>query len=263
MPEARIGGTTLYYETYGAGEPLLLLNGTAQDITGWLLQIPWLAERRTVIAFDPRDCGRSGYVTGGYTPADLAADAAALCAELGLGSVDLLGYSLGGAVAQELALAQPRLVRSMVLLSTWARTDPWFAWKMGSWITLAGSLDRETLYDVLLLDLFTHRWFADSGFVEGFRDLIRQAPYPQQPDGFVRQCRADRAHDALDRLEAVRARTLVVTGEEDVLTPVRCGRELEAAITGASLMTIPEAGHGALFERPDELRRIIEGFLDG
>lgn len=257
MPQLDTGQVALYYEVQGSGPPLLLVCGTALGITGWMLQLPWLAERRTVIAFDNRDCGRSGYVETDYAPADVARDAAALLRHLELGPVDVLGYSLGGAVAQELALAEPALVSKLILLSTWDATDGWFRQKMRTWHLAGERMSDEELLDVLLFDLFTHRWFADEAQVESFRALAMANPWPQRRDGFLRQVRANQRHDARDRLTGIVQPTLVVCGTEDQVTPDRYSRALASAIPDAKLRLVEGAGHGLLFERPDELRHVV------
>jgi pimeloyl-ACP methyl ester carboxylesterase len=261
MPELQVADVTLYYEVQGSGDPLVLIAGTTQDVTGWLLHTPWLSELRTVITFDHRDVGRSTYVAGDYTPADLARDAAALIREAAGGPVDVLGYSLGGAVAQELAIASPDLVRRLILLSTWGRTDNWLRLKFESLIRLAERTSREEFFESFLLDVFTHRWFADPANVAVFRSFLEMNPYPQKTEGLVRQGRADITHHSLDRLGSLSCPTLVIVGAEDALTPPRYAEELAHTVPGARLAVIPEAGHGALFERAEDFQRIVTEFL--
>jgi pimeloyl-ACP methyl ester carboxylesterase len=231
------------------------------DSTAWALHLGWLTELRTVITFDNRDTGRSSYARADYTPRDLAADAAAVLRELADGPADVLGYSLGGAVAQELALASTEPVRSLVLLSTWAGPDPWLVHHFRVAEHAAGAFSRTQMADAGALWLFTPAWFEDPANLELFRSFATSAPYPQRPEGHVRQWRADRAHDARDRLAAIGCPALVVCGADDTLVPPRFSEELARLIPEASLVVIPDGGHGALLERAGEFQSAVTDFL--
>src|SRR3954464_6911743 len=114
MPQADLNGQTLHYDVYGApGDPLLCMHGLSADRAAWALQIaPWSQQHRLVV-FDNRDVGESSYATADYTTADLAQDALALADHLELDRFHLLGVSLGGMAAQELALAAPERVLTL------------------------------------------------------------------------------------------------------------------------------------------------------
>lgn len=260
MPELDTGEVTLYYETHGSGDPLVLIAGTGYDSLGWMPVLEGLAASRTVVAFDSRDVGRSSYVEDEYSPADMAADTAALVKALGIGPADVLGYSLGGAVAQELALAEPALVRRLVLCATWPRTDDWLRLRFEEWARLA-ELGMQAWEDKALADLFTPRLLE--GQVDSLRALLASSPFPQRPDGFARQWRADQRHDAIDRLGDVDCPALVVGASEDVLVPVRYSRQLASVLPGAQIEVIQGAGHGFLLEASEEFVRIVNEFLGG
>lgn len=262
MPDYAVGEMSLFAETTGSGAPLVLISGTSFDSTIWALHMPWLAERRTVVAFDNRDVGRSTYVDRDYTPADMAVDTYALVWAMGFDRVDVLGYSLGGAVAQELALAHPEAVRSLVLYGTWASTDTWLASKFDLFERLAAAEDEMLFVRAGIMDLFTYRLTGTPGVLEQLAATAAANPAGQKREGLVRQWRADKAHDARDRLGRIACPTLVLGAEEDVLIPMRYSRELADLIPGARLETIPEAGHGAMIERPDEFQRVVSAFLD-
>jgi 3-oxoadipate enol-lactonase len=262
VPEYAVGEISLFAETSGSGDPLVLIGGTSFDSTFWALHMPWLSERRTVIAFDNRDVGRSTYVDRDYTPADMAVDTYALVWAMGFDRVDVLGYSLGGAVAQELALAHPEAVRSLILYGTWASTDPWLAAKFDLFERLAGADDQMLFMHAGLMDMFTHRLIGTPGLLEQLAATVAANPWPQKREGLVRQWRADKAHDARDRVGSIACPTLVLGNEEDVLVPIRYSKELAELIPGATLEIIPEAGHGALIERADEFQRIVSAFLE-
>jgi 3-oxoadipate enol-lactonase len=262
MPEFRVGEVTLFGEQAGEGFPLLLISGTGLPSTIWALHMGWLTDLRTVITFDNRDIGRSSFVDHDYTPADMAADAIGVLDALGIEQADVLGYSLGGAIAQELAIAQPERVRSLVLYATWASTDEWLRLRFGLWEQIAASAPSEVIADLGALDMFTHRFFEDPARLQMLRAASPANPDPRANEGFIRQWRADQAHDARERLKAIACPTLVLSAEEDVLVPARYGHELAELIPQAKLEVIRQAGHGALIERADAFRGAVEPFLN-
>jgi pimeloyl-ACP methyl ester carboxylesterase len=260
---ARAGDLDIAYREAGSGDPVFLVNGTGESGATWKPQIDALARSRRCIAIDNRDTGESSYTDHAYTPKDLAGDAAAVIDALALGPCHVVGYSLGGAVAQELALARPELVRSLVLLSTWARSDDWFVAEMRSWqaIRRAHWDDEQAFLDALAVWLFSPRTFEHAGMVDRLYAIAEGEYTPQRPDGWIRQTEADIVHDAAARLGDVRAPALVIVGEDDICTPLRYSQELVSLVSDAELVTIPGAGHAALQERPDQVNRAIQGFL--
>ena len=118
MPHATVNGISIDYATAGDGPPVLLICGTGQPADLWFAQVADLAAAgHTVITFDNRGCGRSEAPPAPYLVSDMAADTAALIEHLGLGPCDVIGYSLGGYIAQELAVTRAGLVRRLVLLA--------------------------------------------------------------------------------------------------------------------------------------------------
>jgi 3-oxoadipate enol-lactonase len=263
MPSVTVGDRLIAYEEYGAGDPVVWLQGTGESKHGWVGQISELSDGYRCVATDHRDVGESTYVSDPYTPAHLAADTAAVMDAIGVGPAHVVGYSLGGATAQELALARPDLVRSLVLLSTWASSDEWFKAEMRNWQSIRRQhLDDEAGFlDALGPWLWSPATYAMPGFVEGLHAAMMSEEPRQRPDGWIRQCDADIAHDAAARLDAVGVPALVIVGEDDICTPPRYARELCALLPSAELVQIPDAGHGAIGEKIAEVNAAIAGFL--
>jgi pimeloyl-ACP methyl ester carboxylesterase len=260
---AKVGGLEIAYRETGAGDPVVLLNGTGESGGTWLMQTNELEERFRCIAVDQRDTGHASYVEEPYAPIAMAEDAAGLIEALELVPPHVIGYSLGGAAAQELALARPDLVRSLVLLSCWPGSDDWMKAQFRSWIALRERYwdDEEAFLDTLLVWVFSPKTYDTPGLIDGYKTMAAAREPAQRQDGFVRQCLADIAHDATDRLPLLRVPTLVIVGEEDICTPPRYARRLVELIPGARLVTIRDGAHGALWERPDVVNEAIVGFL--
>src|SRR5919206_2314002 len=125
MPTLEANGQTLYYEVHGEGEPLLCVMGLAANTLAWAFQVRPFAERHKTVIFDNRDVGQSSMASEQYEIGDMAQDTLALADALGLDSFHLLGYSMGGAISQQLALTAPERVRTLTLAVTFAGTGNW------------------------------------------------------------------------------------------------------------------------------------------
>jgi pimeloyl-ACP methyl ester carboxylesterase len=262
--KVRLGEIEIAYRETGSGDPVLLLNGTGESSGTWEGLTRALQDRFRCVAIDNRDVGESSYVDEPYAPADLAADTAGVIQSLKLGPCHVVGYSLGGAAAQELAIAHPELVRSLVLLSTWARSDAWFVGQMLNWQAIRRAHWEDDVAFLRALDvwLFSPATYQRPGVIEGIYAMWA-AEKPQEPNGWMRQTAADIAHDVVGRVHEVPAPALVLVGTDDICTPPRYSRELCRLLPNAELVEIPDAGHCALFEWPDVVAEQIGGFLAG
>jgi pimeloyl-ACP methyl ester carboxylesterase len=258
-----VDGRAVAVQEYGEGEPLLIINGTSQSLGMWAQSAPILAGRCRVITWDLPGLGGSERGTSEMTVRSLAEDARALLDELGVPRAHVLGYSLGSAVAQELALAAPDRVASLVLLCTWARPDGFqravlaglsHPWRTG---------DLETALTALGI-AFSPELLSSPEFPELVGAMLPLFPStPGQIAATVEQWDADAGHDSLDRLPGVTAPTLVIAGEQDLLTPHWHGRQVAEAIPGArfELFTGPGSSHAVADERAAEVLPLILGFL--
>src|SRR5262249_24266508 len=157
------------------------------------------------LLLDNRDVGRSDYAAAPYSVADLADDVAHLLAMIGATAAHVVGLSLGGMIAQELALRQPERVRSLFLTGTLGRCDGWFAATVDAFSLIRRQVaDTPGFFDAVLPWLVSFRFFEEPERVEWLRALLHRNPYPQRLDGFLHQIEAIRGHDALDRLDDIR-----------------------------------------------------------
>ena len=262
---ARIGdGVELAYRTTGDGPPLLMIMGTSGSYGLWGDLVPVLAESHRVVVYDARGLGGSSRGSARISMAQLADDALALMDALSIERADVIGWSLGSATAQELALAAPERVGAMVLYGTWARTDgfgramlaalsaPWRAGDLGSAFAALGLAFSPELQD-------------SPEFEPMMESMVPMFPStPEQMATTVEQWDADLAHDTADRLGQIEAPTLVIVGEQDLLTPPWQGRKVAEAIPGADfhLITGPGSSHAAHIERPDEFNDAVTEFLE-
>ena len=230
----------MYYVEAGSGEPLLLIMGFGGDHTAWAFQMGALSAKYRVIAFDNRGVGRTDAPDHPYTTRMMAGDALGLMDALGIDRAHVIGVSMGGMIAQELALERPERVRSLHLGCTLARPD---AYMLGLWLFAPATYaERPDLVETLLQNALAN-------------------PFPQSLTGFLRQGEAVVAHDARDRLPAIRCPTLVSVAADDILVPSRFAREIVARIPGAELRVIPDAGHCYFLERADAFNELCLDFL--
>ena len=234
MPTAQVNGITMYYEQHGAGEPLLLVNGLGSDITLLTSIITWFARSYRVVAFDNRGAGRTDKPDAPYTIGLMAKDTAALMDVLSLERANVLGISMGGRIALELALSCPARLGRLVLVSTSAagRGKVAMSWPVR-----------------LLLPL---KW---TGLLRG--------RYPQPRYAHMRQRQASVSYDATNRLGQIRAPTLILHGRRDKSMPVDLAERMHAGIPGSQI-EIFRGGHMFfLFSERQQFLNQASRFLAG
>ncbi|HVL84854.1 MAG TPA: alpha/beta fold hydrolase [Pseudonocardia sp.] len=257
-------GVRLNYEISGEGEPLLLVMGTSGSMLLWAELLPRLAERYRVIAFDNRGLGGSERGEGPITVASMAEDASALLEALDVPTAHAMGWSLGSAVVQELALAHPQQVASAVLYATWGRCDGFQRSVLAALRLPYVVRDMESALAVSGL-AFSPQLLDHPDFAQMLEPMLPAFPQNEEQMAVtVEQWDADLAHDTLDRLGGIQAPTVVVVGEQDLLTPPWQAKAVADAVPGAryELLTGPGSSHGLHIERPDDLMKIVTGFID-
>jgi pimeloyl-ACP methyl ester carboxylesterase len=261
MAIAEANGQRIYYETHGDGEPLFCVAGLSCDTLVWIPQLQaFSGEHRTVI-FDNRDVGRSSMAEPGYDIADMARDALALADDLELDSFHLLGVSMGGAIAQEIALQAPGRIRTLTLAVSFATGGAYARRLAEVWGARVMQVSREQHVDELMLLNHSEQFYENPDMVEFIRTAVLQNPHPQPPEAFARQLEACSRHHTLDRLGTLTMPTHVIGGEHDILIPVWKSREIAAAIPGAKLNVLAGAPHGLSLERAEEFNAAVLDFI--
>lgn len=254
-------GTPLYWEASGSGEPVLLLAGLGMPTTAWGVTVAALARHFRVIAFDLRGSGRSGRPPGPYSLAQLVADALAVLDGAGEESAHVYGFSLGGMVAQELALHAPKRVRSLVLGAT---TPGGREHELPDAETLGFLRRRASMPAVEGVWASVPYLYGESALEEAPRriadDVEQQLRFPPNRAGFDAQLLAASKHDAGSRLGDVAAPALVLHGSVDRIVPVANGRRLAGSLRAARFHELAGAGHRYFADAP-EAADIVVRFL--
>jgi pimeloyl-ACP methyl ester carboxylesterase len=250
----------LYAEEHGAGEPLLLIEGLGQSMWAWREQIPVFAQRYRTIAFDTRGTGRSPVPGEPYGIDELAEDAAEI---LDGRRADVIGLSMGGYVALTLALAQPELVRSLVLVGTGA----------GGPDRVPRPQDVRDAYAAAIglpFDEYGRRTMPltfSPGWAERNPDrfeeiLAARGEHPTADvtlDAHLQACYGFYGRSC--EVERIDVPALVVHGDADVIVPVENGRMLASRLPNARYVELPGRGHNLQLEDPETLNRLVLEFL--
>jgi pimeloyl-ACP methyl ester carboxylesterase len=259
MTTAVLEGVQLAYDVEGAGEPLLLIQGLGYGRRGWGPAPAMLAEHFQVVVFDNRGFGESDAPSGPYTTALLARDALAVLDAAEIESAHVLGISLGGMVAQELVLAQPRRVRKLILCSTTAGgpTAVPMPQQTVELMGRAAHLDPQEA-----LQRFVTNALSPDPPVALVEEIVAyRAANPPDPAGWYAQAGAGATHDAAARLGEIHVPTLIVHGTADNVVDAGNASLLADAIVGARLELFEGVGHLLPWERPEEFTTLVEGFL--
>jgi pimeloyl-ACP methyl ester carboxylesterase len=253
---------SLHWERTGSGPPVLLIMGLGLSGGAWWRTIPVLAERLEVIAFDNRGVGRSRTPFHAYTTDAMADDAVAVLDAAELDRVHVYGISLGGMVAQQLALRHPRRVRSLVLGATHAG-GPRAFWPERDVLAFLHARLRMSAEDGAWASVpFNYGERCRTEHPERIEeDIARRLAQEFSADAYRAQMWAASLHNTYGRLSRIEAPTLVVHGSRDRMIPVENGRLLAARIPYARLLELPDVGHMYPTEAPDVDHAIADFFV--
>jgi aminoacrylate hydrolase len=267
MPFSKRADVSVYYELAGQGPPVLFIQGVGVTGEGWRPQVSGLAGDFQTLIFDNRGIGKSIPCPGPIRIEAMAEDARALLDAVGWPSAHVVGHSMGGVIAQQLALDCPERVRSLSLLCTFARgkdgarLTPWVLWM--TLRTRIGSrrMRRRAFLEMLFPKNDLHAANLDelaaqvSALVG--RDLADQPPV------LMKQVRALSHHDCSKRLgELATIPTLVLSAEHDPIALPRYGRTLAELIPGAHFEVIKAAAHGVIIHKADQINQRLKQFFN-
>lgn len=258
---AAIGGRALHYVEDGKGYPLLLIHGLAGDHTAWTPQIADWRGRYRVIAPDNRGAGRSTQADEPVSTLDLAHDMLALLDALGVERAHVVGRSMGGAIAQHMALLAPQRIASLAMCASFARLDP---------------LGQRVLHNMREVLEWTGSWAAHAR--HSVQNFVSAAFYNANPERvaaiealiggetrlqacYVQQNHACQAHDTLARLGEIRCPTLILAGGRDPICSPTATRWMAERVAGAESVMFEDSSHFFLMEEPQRFMQVMDAWL--
>jgi pimeloyl-ACP methyl ester carboxylesterase len=249
-------GIDIAYRDEGCGPPVVLIMGLGAAADAWAPHLDcWSAEFRC-IAVDNRGAGGSSAPAGPYSTALLADDCAELMSTLDIDSAAVVGISMGGAIAQELALRHPGLVRALVLVSSWARLDRHAVETFHNLATIRAEASPAAVAQLLQLLIWSPSYFAEHS-VELAAERIAT---PMRQHAFAAQVRACVDHDTVDRLGAIAVPTLITAGERDIFTPPEYASQL-TEIPDSHVETFAGGGHAHHWESLGQFNEVVAKWL--
>lgn len=262
LKQAQVGLYSLRYLDVGKGTPVVLIHGLAGDYSAWNAQIEVLRQHYRVIAFDNRGAGLSTQVDEPVTTADLAVDTLQLMDYLQLQRAHVVGRSMGGAVAQHMALQAPERVISLTLCASFAQLDPLgrrvllnmreaLVWRM-NWADHA----RHSVQNFVSADFFNR--YPDR--VAAIERLI--GGETRMPACYIRQNEACQQHDTSAALHRIRQPTLVMGGECDPICSLTSTRVLSEGLPNVQTEIFSQASHFFLMEQPEKFLRLLTQWLE-
>ena len=272
MPLAKLKDVSLNYNTAGSGEPLLFIAGLGVDHMCWVYQVPEFQKQFHVITFDNRGIGKSTGSMGPFHIKTMAEDAVQLMSYLDIPRAHILGYSMGGMIAQELAINYPGRVNKLMLCSTFARPDHVVDTVIQGLKDILGDQVHDFmeglhpghffdgLFTSVMQQLFSESYIKENKgtIIDFLKRYLSKLTYGET---FLKQLGAIYHHNTLERLHLIQADTLIMTGTMDKLAPPSCSEILAMHIPHATIQIIPGAEHGFNFEQPDLFNDHILRFL--
>jgi pimeloyl-ACP methyl ester carboxylesterase len=265
MPFLIGNGVRTHYRSVGEGPPLLLIAGNGMEHTTFDEQLPSFSRHFQCIVYDLRGIGQTDVPDSGYDTRTMAADAWSLLEGIGIGDAHVAGYSLGGAIGQEMAAAAPERVRSLSLYSSFDRTDPYLRLRYELLVRIALESSPE------VWALFTAFSAFGADYVDAHEAAVRdeiakrvgrwkgnRAP---SRVGLAGHYRAVLEHDSTPRLDKITCPTWIAVGSKDPVMPPSYSQRLQGAIAGSRLEIFPDRPHRILNFQAELFTRSALEFL--
>lgn len=261
MAFAMINGARLYYELHGEGHPLILVAGYGCDHRVFLPVLNSLSQSFQVILLDNRGTGETTDQGEELSAEGMAEDVMMLSDHLGLSKPHVMGHSMGGTIAQAIGIYHNDKVGKLALSATAAKWRRAMLWGLKShWEMRQQNIDFLALIDAVLPWVYGEAFLSDDEQVDAARQLIVEHPYPQSLDDQIRQYQALLTFDSREYLSSIKAPTLILSGEEDLLSLPRDADYLHQHIKGSKRLTLPCA-HALHLELPSDFCKALIDFL--
>jgi pimeloyl-ACP methyl ester carboxylesterase len=258
----KTGEIELFYKVHGESTPLVLISGFTVDHSIWDSVAGMLSKKFKVITFDNRGVGQSSVPNQPYTIEMLADDTAALIQAVSEDPVYVVGQSMGGAIAQNLAYRYPQLVQKLIIANSFPFLAEPFRLFCESKLEMYDIGVPHSILDQMALPwAFSNNFLANRGLVKEIAKIIKDNPLAQTACGYRNQWRALSEFNSVDWLEKIRVPTKIIAGECDIISSVAESEVLASKISNSTLSVINGVGHASQIEKPNEFVEIVESFF--
>ncbi len=263
MPDMIYHNKKVHYESYGEGEPLILLNGIMMSHLSWKMFIPQLSKDKKVILFDFLDQGNSDKLQDLDYKHDLQVEVLkALIDHLNIKKVNILGISYGGEIALQFAIKYQEYINKLLIFNTASHTTPWLKDIGRGWIDAAKTYNSETFYNISIPYIYSPLFYTNNyEWMKNRKKLLYDVFTKDFLEAMIRLILSSERYDIRHKLKEIEVDTLVVGSDFDFVTPLFEQEYIHNNIKGSKFMMIKNCGHASMYERPNEFISLINGFL--
>lgn len=259
MPYTIVNNISLYYESQGVGEPVVLIGGLGSDISSWATQIPIYSKLFRVIYFDNRGMGKSDKPDIEYSTEMMADDTIALLDNIGIEKASFVGKSMGGMIAQWIGIKYPERVSKLVLGCCSASRDDVGNEIIRACREIAAKAGMKTVWLTALFLSYSRKYIENN--LSSIKDNLSKIPDKSENlTGYLRQSAACEQHDVSDMVSVVHAKSLVIYGKNDFITSPWRSEQLASLVQNSKAIGY-DAGHGFWREHQEQVDRDIIEFL--
>lgn len=260
MPKVKVNDINMYYEIHGKGDPVILIQGLGGNHTFWYPNLKQLSSKFKIVLLDYRGSGDTDKPDMEYTIRMFADDIAVLMDKIEIRFAHVVGRSMGGCIAQELAINYPDKVRSLILAATWAKADAYLVRLFEARSQLVEKVGLQGMFGTGVFMSYTRDFFEEKN--KEHYNVIKKMVFAneQPPRAFHLQAMAGTKYNSLNRISKIKAATLVIHGKEDILVPPKFGEELAKRIPGAKLILLDNLGHAFYEQAPETFNKIAMDF---
>lgn len=258
----------IFYEIEGKVSPnkdvIVMLNGIMMSTASWAAFMPAFSKKNVLLRFDMIDQGQSSKATEAYTQKLQVDILKALLDHVGFKKVNLVGISYGASVALQFSIKYPNYVKKLVLANGVAKTSKWLAAIGHGWNEVGKSRNGLAYYNISIPYIYSPHFYSKNiEWMENRKNmLVPLFSNSEFLDAMERLTNSAESHDTVDNLPTVKARTLIISGELDYLTPVFEQEFLHKNITHSTHVLIPGCGHASMYEEPELFTQFVLGFIN-
>ena len=261
MPIAETNGINIFYETYGDGNPVVLIAGLGSPMLSWETQIPIYSAAHKVIAFDNRGIGKSDITDPGFTISDMADDVIGLLDHLGIERATFIGKSMGGMITQRIGINHPDRVNKLIIGCSAASRDAVGNILLEGGREVASKAGMKAVWITGLFYGYTRGYIEDNiEIIKGFLDEMPEHD-EQMLKGYMGQSQACEGHHSLDEISNIKAPVLVMYGDRDLIMSPKKSIEMAEKIPDSILRGFEGVGHGFWREKQEEVDKLVMEFL--